>query len=494
MRQSGRQLWACVLAIHFLASVCTAQDQSKTFTYAIEINGELCGYADVVVSNVENDSGTYVLIEQTTIFTATVLGLDVDRQVDVTLHVNPDTWQYTYFTRHITSVDLDLRSEVVVDGDTALCTSALSNEARRVALPPGVILSSDMYLTHAKRDFVDGGAEQQSYLVLDVENEVTPVQTVTFTKVGTDILETATATYEVVIVDTLNKVTGARTRIWFNAADGLVVKVSMPNGMEVSLADPSIKEQITRANVDDLILSKAETDITDVSAISYMEVKASMEPIGAWLDAKGLNVPGQSFEGDVDENRIEGVFVIEHVRYDGADAPPYPPNFEADESLARFLAPGGLIESDDPVLVEKARAIAEGSADSWEAAVQLGTWVADNIGYEIPGGLFSRKVYDMRVGECGGHSVLLVAFCRAVGIPARGVWGCMYTPMGGGAFGQHAWTEIYMGKAGWIPNHTTPHHTNNQQTQHKHHHTNNTTQTQVSYTETALSCLSTIIL
>ena len=47
------------------------------------------------------------------------------------------------------------------------------------------------------------------------------------------------------------------------------------------------------------------------------------------------------------------------------------------------------------------------------------------------------------------------AFCRAVGIPARVVWGCMYTPNAGGSFGQHAWNEVFMGEAGWIPLDTT---------------------------------------
>jgi hypothetical protein len=459
MRTSGRQLWACVLAILCLASLCAAQNQAKKYTYSIEINGELCGYADVAISNVETDNEKYVLIEQKTIFSAVLLGLNVDRVVETTFHVDPDTWQYTYFTIHVKSNDLDLRSEVIVDGDTALCTSLLSDEQFRVELPPGVILSNSMYLTHAKRDFVDLGAEKQDYQVLDAENQVTPIQTVTYTKVGTEVVEATTATHEAVIIDTLNKVTGAKIRMWLSTADGMVVKVAMSNGMQVSLADPSVREQITRADVDSLILAKAETDITDVSTIAYMKVRASMEPTGAWLDAEHLNVPGQSFEGDVHENRIEGVFVIEHARYDGADAPPYPPNFAADESLAPFLAPGAFIGSDDPVLIEKAREIAEGSADSWEAAVRLGKWVAENIGYEIPGGIFARRVYDMRVGECGGHSVLLAAFCRGVGIPARGVWGCMYTPIGGGSFGQHGWTEVYMGKSGWIPVDSTAHET-----------------------------------
>ena len=457
MKTLGKQMWAYALVVLFLASVCPAQDRAKSHTWAIEINGQLCGYIDAVVSNAENDRGPYLLVEHNLIISATVLGLDVDQVITATFHLDPDTRQYTYFSRHVKAAQLDMRVEVVVDGDTASCTSSVSGKPRTVALPPGIILSDDMYLSYAKRDFVDRGLSEQDYQVLDPENHQTPVQTVTYTKVGTDVLETAIATYDVVIIDTLNKVTGQKTRMWLDTADGFVVNVVLPNGMEISLADPSIRDRIQRVNADDLILAKAETDISDVSAISYMKVQASMEPVGAWLDAEGLNVPGQRFEGEVSSNRVEGVFVIEHARYDGAGAPSYPPSFEGDESLAKYLAPGGFIAADDPVLVKKAREIAEGSADSWEAAVRLSKWVADNIGYEIPGGVFARKVYDMRVGECGGHSVLLASFCRAVGIPARGVWGCMYAPLGGGAFGQHAWTEIYMGAAGWVPVDSTAH-------------------------------------
>jgi hypothetical protein len=59
------------------------------------------------------------------------------------------------------------------------------------------------------------------------------------------------------------------------------------------------------------------------------------------------------------------------------------------------------------------------------------------------------------MGKCDAYSLLLAAFCRAVGIPARVVWGGMYIPNYGGGFVQHAWNEVYMGEAGWIPIDTT---------------------------------------
>jgi len=121
------------------------------------------------------------------------------------------------------------------------------------------------------------------------------------------------------------------------------------------------------------------------------------------------------------------------------------------EELERYLKPENLIESNDPVLVDKAHEITAGSSDSWEAVKKLSKLVAENIEGAVPGGTSAINTYKTRQGECGSHSRLLAAFCRAVGIPSRLSVGCMYSSLYGGSFGQHAWTEVYMGDAGWIP-------------------------------------------
>lgn len=119
------------------------------------------------------------------------------------------------------------------------------------------------------------------------------------------------------------------------------------------------------------------------------------------------------------------------------------------------MEPEPLIESDDPVLKKKAEELTAGSRDVWDAAKRLSRWIAEEIGYDIPEGGSARNTYDLREGECGAHSKLFAAFCRALGIPARAVWGCTYIPNLGGAFGQHAWSEVYIGESGWITLDTT---------------------------------------
>ncbi|WP_319499691.1 transglutaminase-like domain-containing protein [uncultured Draconibacterium sp.] len=187
-----------------------------------------------------------------------------------------------------------------------------------------------------------------------------------------------------------------------------------------------------------------------------MRVEATIQSEGEVITVDHLNIPGQKFEGTINNNLIEGIFEIEKQHYTGENAPPFPPKF-ADEKLKKYLEPERLIESDHPVLINEAERITIDSKDAWEAAVKLSTWVGENIMGAIPGGTSAINTYNTREGECGSHSRLLTAFCRAVGIPARLSIGCMYISYAGGCFYQHAWTEVYMGDAGWIPIDATAH-------------------------------------
>lgn len=51
-------------------------------------------------------------------------------------------------------------------------------------------------------------------------------------------------------------------------------------------------------------------------------------------------------------------------------------------------------------------------------------------------------------GDCGEYANLLCALCRAVGVPARPVFGWLCAPWFSGA---HAWAELWLDAYGWIP-------------------------------------------
>ena len=439
---------ACVLIPLLLTSALSAQVEPGTYVFGIEYEGAVCGYAELTLSNEEKNGVPYTLLKHEVLLMRAALGSEFTTTIELTYHIDPKTGQFTYHDSRIDSGDVEMGSEVVVEGDKATLSSTLDGKETVVELSEGVILENTLFFPHIARDFVIMGMEKATYNILEVREW--EIQKTTCTKVGTETLELAGQTFETIIVDRMSQATGIKVRVWVDVETGIVVRTNLPNGMVSRLADPSVKKKVQLVNIDSTILTKTNVKITDIHGITYMKVKAVMEPSGLRGTTEDLNVPGQRFEGTVKDNLIEGVFEIEHPRYDGRGAPPFPPSFD-DESLKGFLEPEEFIESDDPVLIEKARKIAKGSKDSWEAAVRLGQWVAENIAYEIPGGMTARRTYDLRKGECGAHSILLAGFCRAMGIPARVGWGCMYIPNMGGAFGQHAWSEIWMGEAGWVP-------------------------------------------
>jgi len=438
-----------LLSVLVLGCVAAADPPTEEHNYAIEINGTLCGYSNVRVWPSELDGQPTILQEQKIFMMLSALGMELNTEIQLTYHIDPDSGQFVFVDSEVTQGRQTRRWSARVEGSTAHVVSAMKAGEQAIELTPEMILPGTLYLPHLKRDFVDQGLESKTYSILEVvEGEL---QDTKYTRVGTEELVLDDRKFAVVVLDSRNLKTGIKSRQWIEHDTAQVLKIEFPDGRTIYLSDPSVSKRIELANLDQRLISKTNVTIADIQGISYMKVQATIEPTGLTVTAEDLNVPGQVFHGTVDENRVEGVFEIEHLRFDGAGAPPFPPEFSSDGTLAPFLEPSGLIESTDPVLIEQAKKITTGAADSWDATKRIAEWVAKNIDYAIPGGGTSRKTFDTRTGECGAHSNLVAAFCRAVGIPARVVWGCMYVPSHGGAFGQHGWNEVYMGEAGWIP-------------------------------------------
>ncbi len=323
----------------------------------------------------------------------------------------------------------------------------MSSQPKRIELTPDILIGNDEVFTNVKKDIWENGKTEVSYDVLEAIEE--QVQNSTFKKIREEEIELVGKTLNTIVIEQKNNTTGLIITYWLAPDYDYFVKFEVMN-RKIYLADHTVVDKIKVANMNESIFTKANVQISDVQAITYMKLKAEIQPSGINLKPEDLNVPGQKFTGTVVDNKIDGIFEIQPVRYDGKNAPAFPANFNNDKSLKRYLEPERGVECDDPILIEKAQDIVKGSKDSWDAATKLSKWVAENIHYAIPGGGTAKKTFEIRAGECGAHSMLLTAFCRAVGIPARVVWGAMYAPNYGGGFGQHGWNEIYMGENSWI--------------------------------------------
>lgn len=115
--------------------------------------------------------------------------------------------------------------------------------------------------------------------------------------------------------------------------------------------------------------------------------------------------------------------------------------------LAPFTQPTTHAQSDDPDIVATARVVVGEERDAWVAAQRIVDWVHRNM-HKVqsePRPITAVECLRSMTGDCTEHAVLTVALARAVGLPARMVVGLVYT---GGAFGYHAWNEIYVGE--WV--------------------------------------------
>jgi len=425
---------------------------AEEFFFAYEINGTLCGYAKFTTAPLVEDGRKLILLEHTILMQLRAMGQAVESRLKLTYHIDPRTNGFLYHDSLIEQGGQRMFSKMRIDGGQAYISGTGMDKEAAVELPHDVVLENTLFYPHLVADFARGGLETKSYKIFNGRDG--KVQEVVYTKAGVEKLQRAGKTFETIVLDSLNQTNGLKSKLWLDPATGIQVQTQMPNRLHY-LADASVVQALQTAHLDPILAVKANKTIPNPNDISFMRVRAVIEPTGLWVSPGSLSVPGQRFAGTVKDNRIEGEFHVEHRRYDGSNAPPFPPNFRGDPALKEFLEPSDMIQSADPDLVEKAREITKGSKDSWEAARRAAQWVADNIKGAIPGGGTAKGVYETRSGECGGHGFLTAAFCRAVGIPARVVWGCLYATSGGGVFGQHGWNEVYMGEAGWIPLDTT---------------------------------------
>ncbi len=443
-------LWlVCALAVAAAPDPQAAGPAGTDKVYfAIEINGVVCGYSESSEILLQQEGKGLIQQETSVWVMLSLLGSEFNSEIKVKAFLDVETRRLLQADTLIDQGGNKMTFELKLKDKEITLSSSLRGEAKKIALTPGLVIGSDELFQRLKKEFSEKKAVAASCDSLDILEE--EIQKLDFKKIGAEKLELAGKTFQAMIIEGVNAKTGLKTRYWLAPDYDTFIQYEVSN-RKVYLSDRRVVDRIKVSNMDAAFFTKTNVAISDVQAITYMKLQARLEPTGVTLRSVDLNVPGQKFSGTVKGNLIEGIFEIEHAKYDGKNAPPFPPPFQNDSQLKKYLEPDRFIEANDPVLVNKAQEITAGSADSWQAAVRLGKWVAENIGYAIPGGGAARKTYDMRAGECGGHSMLLAAFCRAVGIPARVVFGAMYAPNFGGGFGQHGWNEIYMGQAGWIP-------------------------------------------
>ncbi|MBI3946922.1 MAG: transglutaminase domain-containing protein [Armatimonadetes bacterium] len=161
------------------------------------------------------------------------------------------------------------------------------------------------------------------------------------------------------------------------------------------------------------------------------------------LTGADLSTLSLATERQRQETAESGLLEVRSERVDTGKAPSLPISAPA---MALYLSPETLIQSDDPAIVDAARAAAGGERNAWRAAVSIGRWVHDSVekspAISVPSAL---DVLRTRKGDCNEHTALFVALARAAGIPAEACAGIVYV---NDSFFYHAWPRVWVGQ--WV--------------------------------------------
>ncbi|NQV03309.1 MAG: transglutaminase domain-containing protein [Bacteroidia bacterium] len=419
--------------------------------YAIEIHGQLCGYKDMRCNRVLTKQGEICQLKETSFMRMNLMGKQIFTKGKNESYLDTTFQHLIYSEVAIDQGSMRIRSNTIVHGDTAWITSSSGQGNQEVILPDGIHFENGMYkpglITQLSQD-------PSTPLEIQVFDEMkTRIVEKSYRWSGRDTLLLSEKYYNTIRVKEINLTTGENSELWLEEESGLIVQgIFHTSNIRFYIAKPEIANRLVSARVDDILFYQVHEVIPDFKKLSWMKVKAVINSSGEMLSAESLNYPGQKFTGTVENNIIDGVFEISQPTYEGTGTPGYPYDHELDSAMQKYVKPEFLIESDNPKIIKKAKEIVgQDVTDSWDAVKKLSRWVGIEIKGAIPGGGSAIGTLKIMKGECGGHSRLLAAFCRSVGIPARLSIGCMYVPDNGGFFGQHAWTEVYMGDAGWIP-------------------------------------------
>ena len=128
------------------------------------------------------------------------------------------------------------------------------------------------------------------------------------------------------------------------------------------------------------------------------------------------------------------------------------------EELKPFILNSSTIDSNEPEIIALANSLAEGEDDLFVVVYKLAEWNNRNIEYNLST-LTSEVtkpaswVLQNRIGVCDELTNLFIALNRALGIPARYVYGISYTTseLFTESWGFHGWAEVYFPGHGWIP-------------------------------------------
>ena len=200
----------------------------------------------------------------------------------------------------------------------------------------------------------------------------------------------------------------------------------------------------------------SKNDVVDFLSKMLIQSPVALEDVDSRISITYELIPNEGAKIDIlsgDNQKVETAkngkisVTVEPVKPAGGDEFPYKGR---DAAALEALKATTYLQSDSKEIQDLARHAVGGTKDTAEAVKQIESFVSGfitakdlSVGYAS-----AAEVALSRQGDCTEHAVLTAAMCRAVGIPARVVFGIVYVDDLIGrknVFGGHAWAQAFVG-------------------------------------------------
>ncbi|RKY05885.1 MAG: hypothetical protein DRP66_09915 [Planctomycetota bacterium] len=438
------RLFVLALYIFAVAAVGLCAETTETEYYAIRLDGKKIGHVvqtrrikDGVVTTAEDM--TMTLARSGAAITVAMLEKSIE-----TSKGKPIAFEVV---QNISGVSQKTTGKIIGGEQAKIVTEAMGvKQERTVSFPDGALMSEGMRLLERQKGLKEGASYEATVfspallMAVKVAVSVGPRKEI-------DLFGRIARLTEV--TTTMKIPTGSTTSTDYVDDNHRALKTLLPTmGMTLEIIACDKQFALSSGDVVDFL-----DKMLLASPVPLKDVKSLTSATYTLVPAKDAKPKIPSGDSQTAKTLPNGRITVEVKPAKAAPKVKFPYKGNKQE-LLEALEPTQYLQSDNEQVVKLARDAVGDSTDAAEAARKIESFVAGyiteknlSVGYAT-----AAEVALSRQGDCTEHAVLTAAMCRAVGIPARVVFGLVYVDEFGDrkhVFGGHAWTEARIG-AEWI--------------------------------------------
>ena len=207
---------------------------------------------------------------------------------------------------------------------------------------------------------------------------------------------------------------------------------------------------------------KSEKPILLLYAVRQQEYKNQRDFEYISIDPKTDEIVSGDLDGNIIEywdltdeinKGVEEIVITRHFKFKAYETafqidPDLVGEYDTNDPLYKYYTRTQELIELTPSVRKLANKIVGDETNPYLKARAIYNWCVDNISYLYPKNRGIRFCLPRGTGDCGSYSLIFVALCRSVGIPARvanGHWCCKAKK------NYHVWNEFYLPNYGWIP-------------------------------------------